>query len=59
MEKIDRRAFCKGTASLVGFFTDYATMSPDGMLTGVRPGEVMAVAMDANLNKEIWPVTVA
>ena len=47
--------YCK----LVDFFTDYATMSPDGMLTGVRPGEVMAVAMDANLNKEIWPVTVA
>ena len=47
--------YCK----LVDFFTDYATMSPDGVLTGVRPGEVMAVAMDANLNKEIWPVTVA
>ena len=47
--------YCK----LVGFFNNYATMSPDGMLTGVRPGEVMAVAMDANLNKEIWPVTVA
>ena len=46
--------YCK----LVDFFTDYATMSPDGVLTGVRPGEVMAVAMDANLNKEIWPVTI-
>ena len=34
-------------------------MTPDGMLTGVRLGEVMAVAMDANLNKEIWPVIVA
>ncbi len=41
------------------FFADYATISPCGKLTGVRPGEVMVVAMDADLNKEIWPVTVS
>ena len=47
--------YCK----LVDFLADYATISHDGTLRGVRPGEVVAVAMDANLNKEIWPVTVA
>ena len=43
---------------LVDFYADYAAISSDGTLAGVRPGEVMAVAMDANLNKEIWPVSV-
>lgn len=50
---------CKWTRIIgVKFHADYATMASDGTLSGIRPGEAMAVAMDANLNKEIWPVTV-
>lgn len=43
----------------VGYANDLATISPDGVLTARRPGEIMVLAMDAKLNKEIFPVTVA
>lgn len=35
-----------------------ATISPDGVLTALVPGETMVLAMDAHLNKEVFPVTV-
>ena len=58
----DRLTRLKNPASkwcpLVAFSNEYATMTPDGVLSGIRNGEVMAVAMDAGLNKEIFPVTV-
>lgn len=43
---------------LVAFRTSYATVGEDGVLEGKRPGESIVVAMDENLNKEIFPVTV-
>lgn len=43
---------------LVEYHNDYATVSPDGALTALKPGPVMVLAMDSALNKEIFPVTV-
>ena len=42
----------------VGYVNDVATIAPDGTLSAKKPGEAMVVAMDANLNKEIFPVRV-
>ena len=44
--------------SLIDYKTTFATISPTGVLTAHCPGLVMALAMDANLNKEIIPVQV-
>jgi len=43
---------------LVGYANDIATISASGELKAVKPGEIMVIAMDAKLNKEIFPVTV-
>lgn len=43
---------------LVAFRSTYASVGEDGVIDGKRPGEVVVVAMDENLNKEIFPVTV-
>ena len=43
---------------LVAYKTTFAEISPTGVLTAHRPGPVMALAMDAHLNKEIFPVQV-
>lgn len=42
----------------VAYANDVATISAAGVLTARKPGETMVVAMDAHLNKEIFPVTV-
>lgn len=38
--------------------TDFAAITPDGVLTGVKPGPVLVLAIDKNGNKEIFPVSV-
>lgn len=43
---------------LVAFRSTYAVIGKDGVLEGKAPGEMVAVAMDEHLNKEIFPVTV-
>ena len=43
---------------LIVYHNDYATIAADGTLTALKPGPVMVLAMDAQLNKEIFPVTV-
>lgn len=43
---------------LVSYHNDVATIAPDGTLTAKKPGEAMVLAMDARLDKEIFPVTV-
>lgn len=43
----------------VAYFNTRATIAADGTLTAKRAGEVMVVAMDARLNKEIFPVRIA
>ena len=43
---------------LVSYHNDVATIAPDGTLTAKKPGEAMVLAMAANLDKEIFPVTV-
>lgn len=42
----------------VVYGTDFAEISATGVLKARKPGLVMALAMDAHLNKEIFPVTV-
>ena len=42
----------------VEYANDIATIAADGVLTGKKAGEVMVLAMDKDLNKEIFPVTV-
>lgn len=44
--------------SIVDYKTTFATISPAGVLKALRPGSVMALAMDADLNKEIFPVQI-
>ena len=44
---------------LAQYHNDFATISADGLLTPLKAGESMAIAMDAALNKEIFPVAVA
>ncbi len=44
--------------SLISYANDCATIAADGTLTAKKAGEVMVVAMDANLNKEIFPVRI-
>ena len=43
---------------LVSYHNDVATIEPDGTLTAKKPGEAMVLAMDARLDKEIFPVVV-
>ena len=43
---------------LVSYHDDVATIAPDGTLTAKKPGEAMVLAMDARLDKEIFPVLV-
>lgn len=43
---------------LVAFRSTYAVIGNDGVLDGKCPGELIVVAMDENLNKEIFPVMV-
>ena len=43
---------------LVSYHNDMATIAPDGTLTAKKPGEVMVLAMDVRLDKEIFPVVV-
>ena len=43
---------------LVSYHNDVATIAPDGTLTAKKPGEAMVLAMDARLDKEIFPVVV-
>ena len=43
---------------LVSYHDDVATIAPDGTLTAKKPGEAMVLAMDAKLDKEIFPVVV-
>ena len=43
----------------ISYFNEYATIAADGTLTAKKAGEVMVVAMDARLNKEIFPVRIA
>ena len=42
----------------VEYSCEIAKIAPDGTLTAAKPGEIMVLAMDAKLNKEIFPVTV-
>ena len=42
----------------VTYMNDLATIAADGTLTAKKAGEVMVVAMDKDLNKEIFPVKV-
>jgi len=44
--------------NLVSYYNDIATIAPDGVLTAKKPGEIMVLAMDAGIKKEIFPVTV-
>ncbi len=44
--------------SLISYANDLATISTDGTLTASKAGEVMVVAMDEHLNKEIFPVRI-
>ena len=44
--------------SLVSYHDDVAAIAPDGTLTAKKPGEAMVLAMDAKLDKEIFPVVV-
>ena len=43
---------------LVSYHNDVATIAPDGRLTAKKPGEAMVLAMDARLDKEIFPIVV-
>ena len=43
----------------VSYFNDVGTIDSSGVFTAKKTGEAMVVAMDANLNKEIFPVRVA
>jgi len=43
---------------LVAYSNELATIAADGTLTALKPGEIMVVARDAKLNKEIFPVTI-
>ena len=43
---------------LVSYHDDVATIAPDGTLTAKKPGEAMVLAMDARLDKEIFPVVI-
>lgn len=43
---------------LVAYGTDFADISAEGVLTARKTGPVMVLAMDADRNKEIFPVTV-
>ena len=43
---------------LVSYHNDVATIASDGTLTAKKPGEAMVLAMDARLDKEIFPVVV-
>lgn len=43
---------------LVDYQTTFATMTRSGVMTAIKPGEVVVVAMDASYNREIYPVTV-
>lgn len=43
----------------VAYSSDLATIAPDGTLTAKGAGEVMVLAMDKDLNKEIFPVRIA
>ena len=43
---------------IIEYTNEIATISSDGVLAPIKPGEIMVVAMDAKLNKEIFPVTV-
>ena len=40
------------------YHTDVATISPDGVLTALKPGESVVVALAENGDKELFPVTV-
>ncbi|MGN0846514.1 MAG: metallophosphoesterase family protein [Kiritimatiellia bacterium] len=42
----------------VTYANDYATITADGTLSAKAAGDVMAIAMDAHLNKEIIPVRI-
>ena len=42
----------------IQYFTECATISEAGVLTAQKPGDVMVIARDAALNKEIFPVTI-
>lgn len=42
----------------VTYFNEVATVDAKGVFTAKKPGESMVIAMDANLNKEIWPVLI-
>ena len=42
----------------VTYMNDLATIAADGTLTAKKAGEVMVVAMDRDLNKEIFPVKI-
>ena len=43
---------------LVGYANSVAVIDDTGMFSATKPGEAMVVAMDAKLNKEIFPVTI-
>lgn len=43
---------------LISYVNDCATIAADGTLTAKKAGEVMVVAMDKDLNKEIFPVRI-
>lgn len=40
------------------YFNDVATIDADGTLLPKKPGEIVVIARDADLNKEIFPMTV-
>ena len=43
---------------LVSYHADLAEIASDGTLTAKKPGEVMVLAMDARLDKEVFPVVI-
>ena len=49
-----RSKFCSDAV----FKSDFASIANDGTLAGLRRGEAVAIAMDADFNKEIWPVSI-
>lgn len=55
--EIDKTA--KTPDTFCTFHRDHATIAEDGTLSALTPGDVLALAMDEKLNKELFCVTVA
>ena len=58
-DRVDEKKSPKSRwSTLPAYHNDFATIGPDGALAAKKPGEVVVLAMDAKLNKEIFPVTI-